>query len=524
MADVFISYRRDDRAMVERLSSALRQLGFEVWWDFELLSGDSFRKVIRAVIDQCAVAVVLWSRRSTESSFVLDEANYAQRLGKLCPVRIDDVELPLGFGQLHAIDLSGWEGELSHPGFERLVKALEGRVGRRVRLGASEQPGRQTEAAELEAFKAAELGGSISALRSFTASFPNSVFAAFIRDQIESIEAERRSMRGTVARSERPETPPTPADSEHAGRASSSAASTAPQTMPRRLLGWKLVLSVALLTAIAIGFYLFIDAQQRTHEQAQIAREQAEAARRAAEERARLMEEQAAAERVARERAEKARAELLQRQASQAAFNLSALHPDVRAAAESARRNARAAEAAAERARTAANAAENAAERARRGAPGTISLAFDGGTYLGEGSGSTRSGVGVTSFHAPSRLAGDRYAGEFRENARSGVGVSSFGTNPGNASNALRREGEYAANKADGMGVLYWASGDRYQGVWRQNIKSGPAVMRFADGRRYEGGFAADKRNGHGVLWLADGQVLSVGLWKDGVLVKSLKP
>ena len=88
-----------------------RKLGFEVWWDFELLSGDSFRKTIRAVIDQCTTAVVLWSRKSVESSFVLDEAAYSQRLGKLCPARIDDVGPPMGFGELHAINLSDWDGE-----------------------------------------------------------------------------------------------------------------------------------------------------------------------------------------------------------------------------------------------------------------------------------------------------------------------------------------------------------------------------------------------------------------------------
>ena len=52
MADVFISYKREDRRVAERLSGALQQLGFDVWWDFELLSGENFRSAIRAVMDQ----------------------------------------------------------------------------------------------------------------------------------------------------------------------------------------------------------------------------------------------------------------------------------------------------------------------------------------------------------------------------------------------------------------------------------------------------------------------------------------
>ena len=49
MADVFISYKREDRQTAERISIALEQLGFDVWWDFELLSGDKYRNVIRAL-------------------------------------------------------------------------------------------------------------------------------------------------------------------------------------------------------------------------------------------------------------------------------------------------------------------------------------------------------------------------------------------------------------------------------------------------------------------------------------------
>ncbi len=41
MADVFISYKREDRELAERLAHALEQLGFDVWWDFDLLAGDS---------------------------------------------------------------------------------------------------------------------------------------------------------------------------------------------------------------------------------------------------------------------------------------------------------------------------------------------------------------------------------------------------------------------------------------------------------------------------------------------------
>jgi hypothetical protein len=114
--------------------------------------------------------------------------------------------------------------------------------------------------------------------------------------------------------------------------------------------------------------------------------------------------------------------------------------------------------------------------------------------------------------------------GQYRDNGRSGFGVYALGKNVSNPSNALRREGEYSQNKASGMGVLIWSSGDRYAGPWHEGVRYGHAVFTFADGRRYEGGYSGDKRNGPGVLWSAEGRVLSAGVWKDGEIVKPLQP
>lgn len=206
MADIFISYKREDRPVAERLSIALEQLGFDVWWDFDLLSGEPYRKVIRAVIDQCKAAVVLWSVRAIESDFVMDEATYAKSQGKLCPARIDGVDLPFGFGAIHTDDLSNWDGELSHPGFQAMVRAVESRVGRKGRLGSSPRTAdSQAASAELEAFKAAQIAGNASALKAFISAYPRGMFAGFVRGQLETIKAEAQST--PVARTDLAEAP-----------------------------------------------------------------------------------------------------------------------------------------------------------------------------------------------------------------------------------------------------------------------------------------------------------------------------
>jgi hypothetical protein len=188
MADVFISYKREDRPMAERLSIALEQLGFDVWWDFELLSGQRYRRVIEQVIDKCSAAIVPWSALARESEFVLDEAAYAKEQGKLCPARIDDCRLPLGFGNVHTDDLQNWSGELSHPGLARLLSALEEKTGKKARLGARPRgPLDEARARDLESYKAAQLSGTADALRAYLRMQPNGMFAEFVQHQLAEV-------------------------------------------------------------------------------------------------------------------------------------------------------------------------------------------------------------------------------------------------------------------------------------------------------------------------------------------------
>jgi hypothetical protein len=200
MADVFISYKREDRPMAERLSIALEQLGFDVWWDFELLSGQRYRRVIEEVMDKCAAAVVLWSALARESEFILDEAAYAKDQGKLCPARIDDCRLPLGFGNMHTDDLTGWSGELTHPGLSGLLRALEDKSGKKARIGGRTEAIRdQTRARDLENYKAAQVAGSTDALRAYLRLQPNGMFAEFVTQQLIEMKGRETMSAATPA-------------------------------------------------------------------------------------------------------------------------------------------------------------------------------------------------------------------------------------------------------------------------------------------------------------------------------------
>lgn len=142
--DVFISYKSEERPAAERLALALERR-WSVWWDHHLLAGDAYRKVIGEQLRAATCVVVLWSHRSVESEFVLDEAQRAHRRGVLLPVRIDAVEVPLGFGQLDYTDLVDWDGDEAHPGFHELCSAIARRLNQPVAAPLTVSPLQQVQ-------------------------------------------------------------------------------------------------------------------------------------------------------------------------------------------------------------------------------------------------------------------------------------------------------------------------------------------------------------------------------------------
>ncbi len=108
MPDVFISYSRKDRSVAAAIAAQLTQLGLDVWWDRDLLAGEDYRKKTAGVISKVAVTIVIWSRRSVDSQWVVGEASAARERKILLPVSIDGVTPPLDFRSFNTIDMSSW--------------------------------------------------------------------------------------------------------------------------------------------------------------------------------------------------------------------------------------------------------------------------------------------------------------------------------------------------------------------------------------------------------------------------------
>jgi len=129
MADIFISYKREDQQSAKRLAEALEHQGWSVWWDPELRAGERFDDVIEVALQEARCVIVIWSRRSIESAYVKDEASYALECNKLVPLKIEEVRLPFRFDRVQTPQLIGWNGAETDPNFQILVCDLASILG-----------------------------------------------------------------------------------------------------------------------------------------------------------------------------------------------------------------------------------------------------------------------------------------------------------------------------------------------------------------------------------------------------------
>ena len=129
MADVFVSYKAEDRQRIAPLVQALEMDGLSVWWDAHIGGGDEWRQTILRNLEAAKCVIVVWSKRSVgpNGKFVRDEAGRALKRNTYLPVRIDKVDPPLGFGEMQALDLTGWKADTSDSRYLALVSALRRR-------------------------------------------------------------------------------------------------------------------------------------------------------------------------------------------------------------------------------------------------------------------------------------------------------------------------------------------------------------------------------------------------------------
>jgi hypothetical protein len=124
MSDIFICYSRTDIAVASSLADRLRINGWSVFLDVQTPVGRRWHREIEKELHAAKAVVALWSAKSRDSDYVLEEAEYGKRNSILFPAFIDQVECPYGFRRIQTADLIGWERSYEHPGLLSLLVSL----------------------------------------------------------------------------------------------------------------------------------------------------------------------------------------------------------------------------------------------------------------------------------------------------------------------------------------------------------------------------------------------------------------
>jgi uncharacterized surface protein with fasciclin (FAS1) repeats len=184
VADIFISYKREDRARIAPLARALEARGFTVWWDLELVPSQKFERQIKRELDAARCVIVVWTVRSIgedgmyASEWIQIEANSGDQRGILLPVQLDADRIHWRHGQNQFAALHDWTGDDAAVGLQDLLKGVEIHAGPRVR----------PQDMELLAWQSAERTETADGFQRFLDVYSQSRFADIARGRIAELE------------------------------------------------------------------------------------------------------------------------------------------------------------------------------------------------------------------------------------------------------------------------------------------------------------------------------------------------
>jgi TolB-like protein len=129
VSQVFISYARSTADRAQKITEALRGLGYQVWIDDELPAHRSYTEVLKERLDAAKAVVVVWSAEAVKSEWVQSEADHARLAHKLVQLTVDGSAPPMPFDRIQCADLVGWKGDPAAAGWQKVVESVDALVG-----------------------------------------------------------------------------------------------------------------------------------------------------------------------------------------------------------------------------------------------------------------------------------------------------------------------------------------------------------------------------------------------------------
>ena len=107
MAQVFISYKREDVDFAENVSSRLEREGFDVWADSKIAAGEEWRNAIDVAIGNSVALIVIMTPEAKASEYVTYEWAFAWGIGiKVIPIMLRPTTLHPRLEALQYLDFT----------------------------------------------------------------------------------------------------------------------------------------------------------------------------------------------------------------------------------------------------------------------------------------------------------------------------------------------------------------------------------------------------------------------------------
>jgi hypothetical protein len=192
--DVFISYKREERTLTDKLVSALNAAGYVVATDLDIEPNINFIDAIQTMIDNARATLVLWTKLSVQSEWVRTEARRALKLDKnkntdniYRGVLLEKIDLPMDFDAVNMIDFS--DDGLTDKAIKEILVHLQKELKTTSATDARDAKALSSNyAAELQAFYTADQLGEVIAFQGFIKSYPNSFLIANAKKRISEID------------------------------------------------------------------------------------------------------------------------------------------------------------------------------------------------------------------------------------------------------------------------------------------------------------------------------------------------
>lgn len=129
MADVFISYSRNDVRSAVIIKDIIERHGYSAWHDESIKKDEEWRYQIEAQLEISKCIIVIWTEDSVASKWVREEAQYALDAQKYIGITFDALKPPIGFRELQLNNLDR-DFDRTGPAIENIIERIEQATGR----------------------------------------------------------------------------------------------------------------------------------------------------------------------------------------------------------------------------------------------------------------------------------------------------------------------------------------------------------------------------------------------------------